>query len=298
MRVGSFKYLLKQGAKNTYLNKAMSFASVGVLTACLVLVGMAVLFSENVKNIVGFVQQQNEIVVYVEDSISTDDAAVLDRQIRSLDNISEIEYISKEQAFLNLKDDLGDLLEGYENKDVLPATYNVKVKDLSLINGTVEALKGMGGVYKIDAPTNVADVMVKTNKGVTVGGTVVVIALLIVSFVIIMNTIKITVFSRRREINIMKYVGATNGFIRMPFLVEGMILGAISALVSFLIVWYFYNQVMSAITGDASGWIASATASLIEFKSVGLPLLVAYLVVGVGVGGLGSMLSIRKHLKV
>ncbi len=298
MRFGSFKYLLKQGTKNTYLNKAMSFASVGVLTACLVLVGLAVLFSENVKNIVGFVQNQNEIVVYVDDAISTDDAAVLDRQIRSLENISEIEYISKEQAFLTLKNDLGDLLEGYENKDVLPATYNVKVKDLSAINGTVDTLKGLGGVYKIDAPTDIAEVMVKTNNGVTVASTAVVAALLVVSFVIIMNTIKITVFSRRREINIMKYVGATNGFIRMPFLIEGMILGAISAVVSFVIVWYFYGQAMAALSGDSSAWIASATASLIEFKKVGIPLLVSYLVAGVAVGGFGSMLSIRKHLKV
>lgn len=298
MRFGSFTYLLKQGFKNTYLNKAMSFASVGVLTACLVLVGMAILFSENVKNIAGFVQQQNEVIIYVDDEITPDDAATLDRQIRSMDNVSSVEYISKEQAFQNQKDKLGDLLNGYENEDIFPASYHIKVKDLSQIEQNVDAIKTLGGVYKIDAPTDIAEVMVKTNNGVTIGGTIVVIALLIVSFVIIMNTIKITVFSRRREINIMKYVGATNGFIRMPFLVEGMILGAVSAIIAFLIVWYFYSQIMSAIGSDTSVFISSLTSSLIPFKTVAVMLLLLYFVLGVVVGGFGSMLSIRKHLKV
>lgn len=298
MRLGSFTYLLKQGAKNTYLNKAMSFASVGVLTACLVLVGMAALFSENIKSIVGFVQQQNEIVIYVDDNLSSGQEAILDRQIRSMDNISSVTYTSKEQAFDDQKEKLGDLLEGYENEDVFPASYHVKVKDLSLIDSNIEALKSLEGIYRVDAPTDVAEIMVKTDRGVSLGGTVVVVALLIVSFVIIMNTIKITVFSRRREINIMKYVGATNGFIRMPFLVEGMILGGISALIAFFIVWYFYAQIMSAIQGDANGWLSSATATLIPFSDVALPLVVAYLVSGVIIGGLGSLVSIRKHLKV
>ncbi len=298
MRFGSFTYLLKQGFKNTYLNKAMSFASVGVLTACLVLVGMAILFSENVKSIAGFVQQQNEIIIYVEDDISADDAATLDRQIRSMDNVSSVEYISKEQAFQNQKEKLGDLLNGYENEDIFPASYHVKVKDLSKIEDNVKSVKSLGGVYKIDVPTDIAEVMVKTKNGVTIGGTVVVIALLIVSFVIIMNTIKITVFSRRREINIMKYVGATNGFIRMPFLVEGVLLGAVSAVIAFLIVWYFYSQIMSAIGADTSVFISSLTSSLIPFGSIWPTLLVVYFILGVVVGGLGSMLSIRKHLKV
>ena len=298
MRLGSFTYLLKQGAKNTYLNKAMSFASVGVLTACLVLVGMAALFSKNVNSIVGFIQQQNEIVIYVDDNLSAGQEAILDRQIRSMNNISSVKYTSKEQAFDEQKEKLGDLLDGYQNEDVFPASYHIKIKDLSLIDSNVEALKSLEGVYRVDAPTDVAEIMVKTDRGVSLGGTIVVVALLVVSFVIIMNTIKITVFSRRREINIMKYVGATNGFIRMPFLVEGMILGAISALMAFFIVWYFYAQIISAIQGDATAWLGSATATLIPFSSISAPLLLSYVVSGVVIGGLGSLVSIRKHLKV
>ena len=285
MRFGSFTYLLKQGAKNTYLNKAMSFASVGVLTACLVLVGMAMLFSENIKSIVGVIQQQNEIVIYVDDDLTPSLEATLDRQIRSMPNVSSVKYISKEQAFDNQKEILGDLLDGYENEDVFPASYHVKVKDLSLIEENVAALNSL-------------QVMVKTDKGVSLAGTVVVVALLIVSFVIIMNTIKITVFSRRREINIMKYVGATNGFIRMPFLVEGMILGGISVLISLLIIWYFYSQILSAIQGDSNAWLGSTVNALIPFSKIALPLGISYLVAGVTIGGLGSLVSIRKHLKV
>ncbi len=298
MRFGSFTYLLKQGAKNTYLNKAMSFASVSVLTVCLIIVGMAVLFSENVKSVSKFVQQQNEIVVYVEDNLSSGQEAVLDRQIRSMNNVASVNYISKEQAFIDQKEKLGDLLDGYENEDVFPASYRVKVKDLSAINANVDALNSLSGIYRVDAPTDVADIMVKTDKGVSLGGTIIVVALLIVAFVIIMNTIKITVFSRRREINIMKYVGATNGFIRMPFLVEGMILGAVSAVLAFFVVWYLYAQILNALGGESAAWLSSAAAKLIPFSRIAFPLLISYILSGAAVGGLGSLVSIRKHLKV
>lgn len=298
MRLGSFTYLLKQGTKNAYLNKAMSFASVGVLTACLVLVGMAALFAQNINNIVGFIQQQNEIVVYLEDDISAADETNLDKQLRSMQNVLSVEYISKEQAFEDQKEKLGDLLDGYENEDVFPASYSVKVKDLSLIEEDIQNISQITGVYRVDAPTDIAEIMVKTRRAVTLGGTIVVIALLIVSLVIIINTIKITVFSRRKEINIMKFVGATNGFIRMPFLFEGMILGAIAAVVSFLIVWYLYVQIYNSINIEMTGWLVSVSETLIPFNRFGLGLFATYLLLGVAVGSVGSVMSVRKHLKV
>lgn len=298
MRLGSFTYLLKQGAKSTYLNKAMSIASVGVLTACLVIVGFSVLVSENIKSIIGYVQEQNEVIVYVDPEASAEDQSLLDKQIRSLLNVSDVKYTSKEQAFENQHEKLGALLDGYENEDIFPASYHLKIKDLSLIEDDVKTLSKLTGVYKVDAPTDVAEVMVKTEQTVTVAGSVVVIALLVVSFVIIMNTIKITVFSRRREINIMKYVGATNSFIRMPFLVEGMILGAVAAAVSFLVVWYLYTQIYNGVANDMSGWLSSAVSSLIPFKAVVWKLALSYFATGILVGGFGSLVSIRKHLKV
>lgn len=298
MRLGSFTYLLKQGAKNTYLNKAMSFASVGVLTACLVLVGLAAMFAENIKSVVGYVQQQNEIVIYLDDELSVGQEASIDRQLRSMKNVVSVEYVSKEQAFEEQKEKLGILLEGYENEDVFPASYSVKVDDLSTIEQDIKSMEALEGVYRVDAPTDIADIMVKAKNGVTVGGTVVVLVLLVVSLVIIMNTIKITVFGRRKEINIMKYVGATNGFIRMPFLIEGMILGVISAAVAFFIVWYFYQQVFNSIVGDMSGWLSSAAGSLISFKDFVPYLILGYLFIGIVIGGFGSMISVRKHLRV
>jgi len=298
MRFGSFTYLLKQGIKNTYLNKAMSAASIGVLTICLVIVGVAFMLSENIKNIVGFVQQQNEIVVYLDDNITPDDAATLDRQVRSMANVSSVKYTSKEQAFDEQKEVLGDLLTGYENEDVYPASYHIKVKDLALIKDNVKTLKSLDGIYRVDAPTDVAEVMVGVNNGIAIGGSVTVIALIVVSLVIIMNTIKITVFSRRREINIMKHVGATNGFVCMPFLVEGMILGAVSAILAFFVIWYLYSQVVKAIQNDPVSFISSITTSLVPFESIGFILFLTYLVIGMAVGGIGSMLSTRKHLKV
>jgi len=298
MRLGSFTYLLKQGVKNTYLNKAMSIASVGVLTACLVIVGFSVLISENIKNIVGYVQEQNEIIVYVNDDITAEDESALDKQLRALENVLSVEFTSKEEAFQSQKDKLGELLEGYENEDVFPASFHLKVKDLELIEEDVKTIEKLNGVYLVDAPTNVAEVMVKTEKGISVACSVVIIALLIGAFVIIMNTIKITVYNRRREINIMKYVGATNSFIRMPFLVEGMILGAVAAILAFLIVWALYERVYMGIEADATSFIASLASSLIPFKNVVLKLIPAYLVTGIVIGGFGSLISVRKHLRV
>ncbi len=298
MRIGSLTYLFKQGVKNAYVNKAMSLASVGVLTACLIIVGVAALFSVNIKNIMGAVQQQNEIVAYVDDEIEAGKEAQIDRQIRALPNVVSVEYISKEQAFKEQKDKLGELLEGYENEGVFPASYRIKVKDAEILKQDVELIKGISGIYKVDAPTDIAEVMMKIDSGVTVGGIVLIIALLAVSFVIIMNTIKITVFSRRREINIMKYVGATNGFIRLPFIVEGIIIGAISAVVAFLIIWALYSRVYSGLSADMSVFMRTAADALISFKSIGFPLFLVYLFMGALVGSLGSAISIRKHLKV
>ena len=298
MRFGSFTYLLKQGAKNAYLNKAMSFASVGVLAACLILVGSAALFSKNIQNLIGFVQQQNEIIVYLDDELSADVSAQLDRQIRAMPNVVEATYTSKEKAFENQREKLGNLLDGYENENVFPASYHLQIRNLSEMQQDVDTLTAMAGVYRVDAPTDVADVMLKTDRGISVAGTVVVAALLVVSFVIIINTIKITVFSRRREINIMKYVGATNHFIRMPFLIEGMILGGVSALLAFLVVFYLYDRIYNALAGNLTAWMSSAAASLIPFSDIALPLALLYLAAGVLIGALGSMLSVRKHLKV
>lgn len=298
MRLGSFTYLLKQGAKNTYLNKAMSFASVGVLAACLVIVGFSVLISENVRSIIGYVQDQNEIVVYLDDDITEDNKNALEIKLSELENVTEMSYTSKEEAFQSQKDKLGELLDGYENENVFPASFHLKISDLGKIEQDVETIKNLNGVYLVDAPTTVADFMVKLEKGIMVICWVIIIALLIGAFVIIMNTIKITVYSRRREINIMKYVGATNSFIRMPFLVEGMILGAVAAIVAFFIVWALYERIYMGIDADSASFISSLSSSIIPFSKVGWKLALAYLATGVVIGGLGSTTSTRKHLKV
>ena len=298
MRLGSFTYLLKQGAKNTYLNKAMSAASAGVLTACLVLVGLTISVSENIQSIVGYVQQQNEIIVYVEDNLSQDEESLLDSQIRALPNISEIKYTSKEEAFESQHDKLGELLDGYENEDIFPASYSIKVKDLSIIDENVAELSKLEGVYKIDAPTNVIEVMLKVGYGVSFAASIVVFALLIVSVVIIMNTIKITVFGRRREINIMKYVGATNSFIRMPFVVEGIILGLGAVISAFATIWIIYEWAYSKIEVSTENWLGSAASSLIPFSEIAWTILPVFLLMGVAAGAFASAVSVRKHLKV
>ena len=302
MRGSSFGYLVKEGVKNIYANRLMSFASIGTLVACMLLIGSSLLLSMNVNVVVGHFETQNEIVAYLYDDVTQEQVFQIDQQIAMIDNIYDTIYLDKDAVLQEQQAMLGDLgplldsLEGDENP--LPATYRMKVTDLAQLSSTVMRVEAIDGVEMVHSPDQVAEVFVSLKNAISTGGMFIVAILIVVSLVIIGNTIKVTVFNRRKEINIMKYVGATDGFIRLPFFVAGFLLGLLSALISFGLLWAGYNYIMEIIAENPSIWIEQAYANVIQFKDISVRMLGWFAGGGIGIGVFGSMFFVNKYLKV
>ncbi len=301
MRASSFRYLVKNGIKNLWNNRMMTVASIGTLIACLLIVGFAVLFSINVDNIVKFVGEQNEIVVFVDLDAPEGYSDTLQSQLSQMEGLGDITYVSKDQAMddvINkyLDGDVG-LMDGVEN-DFLPESFRAKILDPEHLDTILSQIESMDHILKVDAPTDLSNTLMHMRKMVNTFGGAIILALVIVSLVIITNTIRASVFARRKEINIMKYVGANNAFIRIPFIVEGITLGLIAALAAFGIIWGGYNIFLNAITSESNTWLASISQNLVPFKHISYQILGYFLISGIVVGGFGSAMSMRGHLKV
>ncbi len=299
MKFDSFRYLLKQGWKNMGANRMMTFASIGVLTACFIITGVAALLTVNVNNVVDYLAGQNEIVVNVLPELSDEQAHMIGDAIWDVSNVSGVVYVSKQEAFAEVERMLqsyGNLLEGFEL--IFPAQYHVTVEDLSLIEQTNAELSAIAGVERTHVPIDLAGVMITIKNAVTYGGWGLVAILVIVSVIIISNTIRLTVFARRRELNIMKYVGATNVFIRFPFFVEGMTVGIIAGLVASGIVCGAYFLAIDFLYGMYNVWVLSLLSSLLPLSAIWYYVLIAFVVMGVLIGGIGTSASVRKHLEV
>lgn len=302
MKGSSFGYLVKEGARNIYANRLMSLASIGVLVACLLLIGAAALFSLNVNKAVGVMEAQNEVVVFLNDDIDDTAIAEIDKSLRANSNVFDVAFITREQGLTELLGTMGEdgvLLEDFYDDNPLPNSYRIKIKDLSILQQTVDEVAAIYGVEKVNAQFEVASTLTGIKHGVYIGGSAIVLILATVSLIIIGNTIKITVFNRRKEINIMKFVGATDSFIRLPFFIEGLILGLLSASVAYFILWGAYSYAFNAAAvGDASTWLNLLLSNMIRFDDVALQLFLGFVATGVVVGVGGSMVFVRKHLKV
>ncbi len=288
-----FGYLVKEGVRNVWSNRIMSIASVCVLVSCLVLTGAAALLSINVQSTVDAVGQNNEIKVFIKEELSQIEAKYIGREIEKMDNVKEVIFVSSEEALATYKKQVGEQLfeKLGERKKVLPDRFRVQMKDLSKYDETVKEIKAINGVDSISDRRSFAEKLTKVSNLVNIIAVGVVIALIIISLFIIANTIRATMYSRRFEISIMKSVGATDMFVRMPFLVEGMVIGIISAAISTGALALLYNALVSVML---------KTNLPLEFLSctdVVLPLALAFVVVGVLVGFFGGFISIRKYLK-
>ncbi len=297
MNKGSFGYLFKQGIHNTWLNRVMSAASIGILTACLILIGCTGLLALNISDVFVKVENETEMIVYIDDSATAEQTNQLERDIRGIKGVTNTEYISKEEALEIQKESLGDqgnLIEGLG--EFLPAGYRVYVDGIENMKDIQTQILKLKNVLEIYMPTQLVEVLTGVKNIVAVLGIILVGILIIASVVVISNTIKLTVFSRRREINIMKYVGATNGFIRLPFVVEGLTIGFVSAVLSFFVVMGVYQSLTDMILGSSIGWLNSLKA--ISFWDVWYWILGIFVVFGMLIGAFGSMSAMRKHLKV
>ena len=302
MKWSSFKYLVRQGIHSLGTHSMMTFASIGVLTVCLVLTGIAYLFSVNVDSLIDYLGSQNETVVYLNPDLNEEQTAAVDTAIRSISGVSGVEYVSKEDVLSTYKgymsEQYADLWDAFDNDNPFKANYRVTVKDLDDIQRISDKLSAIEGVDSVSAPLAMSNVFVQVQDVVTFAGYGLVAVLAVVAVVVISNTIRITVFARRREINIMKYVGATNGFIRLPFFVEGMAAGLISAFIASVIVLGGY-WVLTYYSDLVPGfWRSLLSESVVPVTDVWYKVVPAFAAFSVLMGGVGSLVSIRKHLDV
>lgn len=300
MRLHNFAYLFKEGTKGVFHNKLMSFACIGVLVACLLLIGGAILFTLNVNSIANVVEEQNEVVAILKDELSREDIDLVGLKLTANDNIISVKFVSREEALEQEKLKFGKdafLLDGI-GADTYPNIYILRIGDLSILEETVAEITALDGVDKVYASTEVAHILVGVKNAVYFAGAGIVLILVAVSVVIITNTIKLSVFSRRKEINIMKYVGATDGFIRMPFLVEGMIIGLMAALFAFLLIGGAYTYLLQWAAENYGQSLGVFIENAVSFDSIALELLIGFTALGVFIGVVGSGSFVRKYLKV
>ena len=250
MRSSSFRYLVKEGFRSIWVNRLMSLASVAVLMACLLIVGCAAMVFLNIESMLDIVEGQNVIMVYVKDEASEYETSVLKVELERTANVSEVIFIPREQAFEEQLKKLGDGAEylGALDESILPNAYKVKISDMAKFTETVNEIKGYQNILRIRESGDLANKLIVIRSSVTYVSIGLVALLFIVAIFIVANTVRITMFSRRLEISIMKAVGATNSFIRFPFMVEGVLLGIISGVFSLTIVWGLYELAASVFT--------------------------------------------------
>ncbi|MGI5977638.1 MAG: permease-like cell division protein FtsX [Candidatus Limivicinus sp.] len=295
MRLSRGSYLIREGFRSITTHGFMSFASVTVIMACLIIMGSVSLLSVNIDALIKDLENQNEVVAFVDDSIvDEEEAKAVGDDIRALDNVMDAQFVSRTDAmdaFMSKYDE--SLMEGID-EEVFRHRFVVHLTDISLMADTENALKNVPGVAKVNAHLDYAKTFVTIRNIVSVISLVLIVMLVFVSIFIMSNTIKLATFGRREEIAIMKMVGANNSFIRMPFIVEGLVLGILGGGLAFFAEWGIYEL----LTGKLMGALTGSFITVVPFRSVALVVLVIYLATGIMVGAVGGVNAIRNYLKV
>ena len=288
-------YFASEGAKSMFNHGFMSFASIGITVACLLIMGTFTLVAVNANANLQELERQNEVLAFVDESWSDSQARALGSVLSRVDNVASVQFISRDQAMVNFTAKYeDDALYQDLDSSILRHRYAIRLTDISLMRETREKLAAVDGVAKVNAYVELSDGFITIRNIAGVVCLSLVAILLLVSIFIIANTIKLTTFDRRDEIAIMKMVGATNGFIRWPFVYEGSFMGLLSAVIAFFLQWGLYGVISRAIVGTESISLIEVVPFAAIWNEVAVVFLVAGLVIGVG----GSLSAIRQFLKV
>ena len=354
MKMGSVKYLVGEGVKNTWVNRLMSLASVGVLVACMVIIGLAILISENVNKAVGNLEQQNVVMAYMKDYSralygdkdtssdtssadssaaaassgtassaasssentsseekadengvkqsdyivhSEEEAKALCDEIAKLDNVASVTYVSPEEGLESVKKSMLEGQESYfsfldeKNGNPMSGAAKIQMKDMSRFEETVEQVKKFDGISDIQSQSDLAEKITAIKKGIGIAGFWIIAILMVIALVIVSNTIRVTMYNRKLEISIMKAVGATDSFVRIPFVVEGMLIGVVSALIAEGLLYFCYRVATETIIGTLG------TSDIVHYSDVAGWLLLVFIGIGIFAGVLGSVIMISKYLR-
>ena len=361
MKIGSVKYLVGEGVKNTWVNRLMTIASVGVLVACMVIIGLAILISENVNKAIGNLEQQNVVMAYMkdynwalysdeveadtEDTSSEESASESDKkenskkesnkkdesenesseedadadkngireedyiihnkeealalieEIKKIDNVADAVYISSEEGLETVKESMLEGQEEYftflddEYGNPMSCAAKVTMKDMAHFSETVEKIQKLEGIDVIQSQSDLADKIAAIKNGVSVAGVWIIAILMVISLVIVSNTIRVTMYNRKLEISIMKAVGATDAFVRIPFVVEGVIIGIISAIIAEVLLYFCYRVATETIINTLG------TTDIVKYGDMAWLLLIVFAGIGLFAGMLGSIIMISKYLR-
>ena len=354
MKMGSMKYLVGEGVKNTWVNRLMSLASVGVLVACMVIIGLAILISENVNKAVGNLEQQNVVMAYMKDyswalygdkDVSSDtssnsssaaassdsttssatsgtestsgdekadengvkqsdyivhseeEAKALCDEIAKLDNVASVTYVSPDEALESVKKSMLEGQESYfsfldeKNGNPMSGAAKIQMKDMSRFDETLEQVKKIDGISAVQSQSDLAEKITAIKKGIGIAGFWIIAILMVIALVIVSNTIRVTMYNRKLEISIMKAVGATDSFVRIPFVVEGMLIGVVSALIAEGLLYFCYRVATETIIGTLG------TSDIVHYSDVAGWLLLVFIGIGIFAGVLGSVIMISKYLR-
>lgn len=297
MRFNVINYLIGEGLSNVFKNKKSTISSLVIMCATMLIFGLFFVIGENINALVENVAEAQEIRVFVEGGVEESEVEQVGNEILSIEGVKNVEYISKEEGLESMRDVLGDdLVEGYKERNILSDAYDVTLTDLELNQEVQESILQIKNVKKIEASNKVIDQVLRLAKGIRIVTVAILVLLVVISTSIIANTIKLTVHARRKEISIMKYVGATNSFIRWPFVIEGIVIGIISGLLSVGIIGvtytYIANKMAETVFMQLIQW------RLLQFGDMFNLILIVYLALGIGIGIVGSTISMKKYLEV
>lgn len=298
MKHSIFGYLLGEGFRNVFHNKKSSGASLAIMCATMLIFGLFFMIIENLNNAVETLETQQGIQVFIQKTATDAQMEQIGEQIQAIDGVNKVTFVSKEDALNQTKEKLKDkqaLIAGWDESNPFKASYLVTLTDLKLSPQVQDEIKKIDNIDSIQSRDETINGLVAIANGVRIVSAVILTLLVLISIFIIGNTIKLTVHARRKEISIMKYVGATDSFIRWPFVIEGIIIGIVAALLSMLVLGIAYSLITNAA---ANSIISTMGIKLLSFTDMTTLLVIVYMVLGIGIGALGSSISMRKYLQV
>lgn len=299
MKYNILTYLIGEGFSNVFKNKKRAMTSLGMMCVTMLIFGIFFVIGQNLNHFVTEIEADQGMQVFLQKTSTDEQIQEMKTKLQNINGVNTIEYVSKEDALQQMKNkfkDKSSILNGYEKDNPFPPSYIITLTDLNLAKQVKQEITAMPEVTEITSSDETIITLVKLARGIKIGTYVILAFLIVFSIFIIANTIKLTVHARRREISIMKYVGATNGFIRWPFAVEGIIIGLMSGAISIGILSGIYYLVVQNDT-----FISMTTKiglTLLQFGDMLNTIIIIYLALGIGIGVLGSTISMRKYLKV
>ena len=294
MRLNRSGYLIREGFRSIGTHGFMSFATVTIIMACLIIMGSVTLLSLNIDRFIKSLESQNEVVAFVDETYTEESARALQGSIEEIENIGSVKFVTRGEAFDPILENYSsDLAEGLDDQ-VLRDRYVIHLTDISRMSETKSALESIEGVAKVKAHLDYAKTFITIRNIVSVVSLALIAMLVFVSIFIMSNTIKLATFGRREEIAIMKMVGASNAFIRLPFVVEGLVLGILGGGLGFLAEWGVYELLTKKVVGSMAG----SFLPILPFEQIALPMFVAYMAIGVFIGVFGGVNAIRNYLDV